>query len=463
MKGVGMKFTRKRSVKEVLLGIALGVSALTTLWMTSQQALAFNIRGFNLTESTGFYYDAAEDGEKKTPAQEAVDFLETIGVKHVVLNPIAHIEHKGSTDIVNATTFDLTGSDETDRYVRLIRYIHSKGMTAGLRPIILIKDKGKTGKDWHGNIGPRVLSPANEKRFLAGKLEKEEIEKGLQAGAQKWFASLRTYLETYANIAQFSETEEFTIAAELYSMTVGIEDQYGTPAFGYPREFLGVVKDIRQVVGDKTRLMLDINYTDDSAQGDGTGNSGGELERWRQRLVVDKPKTEEAKKTKSGQAWEMLKELWLSFDAIGIDNYRSLVGKGETLPADYDGKLAKLQGRAAQFAADLNNKLQAIHYAVGEKKRKRIIFKETGFKSCENSYCDPYAYDDPNKKVSMEDQALSYQATFNAYAPARKAWLEGIVFWDIDVNPNRSGLKDPGFSVRGKPKTEEIIRRGWEM
>jgi len=326
----------------------------------------------------------------------------------------------------------LPRSQERDRYLRLARYIHARGMTVGIRPIILVNHREEDNSSWHGNIRPE--DPA------------------------AWFRSLRAYLEAYANIAKASKSEEMTVGAELYSMTVGLEDQWPAQPFGFPREWTILIRDLKKKLGSTTRIMYDINYTDSASNSDGTGASGGEMERWRYRLADLKPKPNDPPSVTS-KAWEQLKELWLELDLVGVDLYRSLMGRTEGIPEDYAALVGKLQSRAEEFATDLDTKMADIADAVGAK--KRIVIKETGFKSCKNCFIDPFLYDDPRRDVSISHQAAGYQAIFNAFVAPQWPWLAGIAFWDFAVNPERGGINDPGFSPRGKAQTEEVIRKGW--
>ena len=219
-----------------------------------------------------------------------------------------------------------------------------------------------------------------------------------------------------------------------------------------------MIRDLKTKLGPDIRVMYDINYTDRTTNDDGTGASGGEIERWRYRLVDLKPKPGQPRDART-LAWEQLRDLWLELDRVGIDMYRSLMGRSEVVPAAYSDLVIKLQHRAEQYASDLDSMLFEIETAVG--KPKRIVIKELGFKSCTGCFIDPFIYDDPRREVNVPHQAAAYQAFFNAFVQAGWSWLAGVAFWDISTDPARSGEHDPGFSPRGKTQTEDVIRRGW--
>jgi hypothetical protein len=397
-------------------------------------ARALDIKGFSLSQLGSHRYDAAPEGQPKTDAQNAVDYMYSLGARHVNLTPEARMSDFHS-NIIQPLTPLAQRTEERTRLMRLISYIKSKGMTVGLRPIILVERKPGFESKWHGNIQP--------------------------TDPMAWFDSLRSYLDTYATIARIAGVEEFTVGAELYSMTVGLEDQWPQQPFGFPREWALIVKDLKTKLGAKTRIMYDINYTDETANSDGTGASGGEIERWRYRLVDLKPNPANPRTmdAKSQQAWTQLKDLWLSLDMVGIDMYRSLLPRGQAAPSDYAALVAKLEQRASQFATDIDSKLLDIETAVGAP--KRIIIKEIGFKSCSGCFTDPFLYDDARREVNVVHQAASYEAFLNAFVKPNWAWLAGINWWDIAVDPARGGASDPGFTVRGKTQTEEVLKKGW--
>ncbi len=126
-------------------------------------------------------------------------------------------------------------------------------------------------------------------------------------------------MEVYLTVAKLAKVEEFTIGAELYSMTVGIEDQWKEYPYGFPGRWLELLRYVRAKL-PKTRLMYDINFTDDSVNSGGLSASGGEFERWRYRLVdLAEPTNPEERKI-----WNDLVSFWTELDAVGLDIYRSL-------------------------------------------------------------------------------------------------------------------------------------------
>lgn len=412
----------------VLTGLAL---------LGSANANAFqHVRGFNLTEIGDWKYDASQNA--KTPAQTAVDKLYDLGVRHIILNPRATMSDPRGTEVSPVTPAS-DRAPERQRYLRLIQYIKSKGMTVGIRPIFFVVNA-------QGQPYDEVLPDGSKKRWWHGNIE--------PADPNKWFDSFLTYLDNYLFIARMGNVDEFTIGAELYSMTVGIEDQWRAFPHGFPGRFLQILKYARQKLPAHTRIMYDINFTDDSSNASGITKSGGELERWRYRLVdlANPPSAAER------AIWEGLVEFWKSIDAIGIDMYRSLASREAPVPADYESLVAHLQQTTDRYAEQLDMTLAEIQTVTGV--TKPVIFKEVGFKSMQNGFIDPYEYDGSGnpRPLNITHQSAGYEAMFRSFWDAQWPWFAGFNFWDVSIDPARHGATDRGFSPLGKSATENVIR-----
>lgn len=407
---------------------------LLVLFSVYTKAAGLEVRGFNLSQTEKFPYDAAPPGQEKTAAQKTIDKLYDIGVRHIVLNPIAQMKSQTTSFITPVTPAGAARAQERARYLRLIKYIHEKEMTVGIRPIVLLEADQGDRTLWHGNIKPQ--------------------------DPYAWFSSFRSYVDIYVNIARAGMVEEFTIGAELYSMTVGLEDQWPEQPYGFPREWTLLMREIKSKLLN-ARLMYDSNYTDATAGSAGIGPSGGELERWRYRLVDLKPDPQKPQTITPANraAWEQLRQFWDEIDVFGIDMYRSLIGENEQVPADYDQLVDLLESRTLQYATDIDTKLFEIELATG--KSKKAMLKEVGFKSCTGCFRDPFLYDDPRREVNIAHQAAAYQAVFGAFVKPSWPWLLGISFWDAGTDPLRQGPRDPGFTPLGKKLTESVIRQGW--
>jgi hypothetical protein len=401
-------------------------------------AAADTVRGFSLTELGEFVYDANPAGSAKTEAQKRVDQLYALGVRQINLHPRAVMRDPRGVEVIPVTPI-AKRSAERRRYLRLMKYIHGKGMTVGIRPIFFVTDaNGKTpvvevqadGSKkvwWHGNIQPN--------------------------DPNRWFDSFRDYLVHYLTVARLGKADEFTIGAELYSMTVGVEDQWKEHPHGFPGRWRELLQLARKRLGPTTRIMYDINFTDDSFKAEGIVEVGGELARWKYRLadLADE----------KSEYWLDLKAFWEGLDAVGIDMYRSLATDAQPLPKDQDELVAALKVTSDRYAGQIDNILVEIQIALDADEPKRVVVKEVGFRSSPKGFVRPFEFTEAGEglPVSIEHQAAAYQAVLESFWSSGFDWFGGIVFWDASVSPNLHGAEDRGFSPLGKKPSEEVVQR----
>lgn len=410
---------------------------LTLGWVANAAPLANKVSAFNLTENGGsFVYDAAPAGSPKTPAQVAVDEAKRLGSNHVVLNVRATMVGPYSNEIIPVTA-PAERALESRRLINLIKYIKSTGMTVGIRPIFFVvgpngefpysekQPDGTMKQWWHGNIQP--------------------------SDPNRWFESFRVFLDAYIPVAKIAQVEEFTVGAELYSMTVGIEDQWKAYPYGFPGRWLELLRYVRSKLPN-ARLMYDINFTDEVDSSSGIAASGGELERWRYR-IVDLAGVGDAAQQK---IWTDLTTFWNELDFVGIDMYRSFAGPTDVIPKDYSNLVNLLKVRTDAYASQLDSIINQIGLTLGTD--KQVIFKEIGCRSVENGFIDPFAYAGSGTANIMH-QTAAYEAFFLSFLKPNWPWYKGVVFWDISVDPTKTGPADNGFSPLGKKETEEVIQK----
>ena len=407
------------------------------LWTSS--ALTAPIAGFTLTEIGNHKYDASDDPLHHTEAQNVVDQLYRIGVRHINLSPRARMTDPRGSSLQPITPTGPARGIERRGYLALMRYIHAKGMTVGIRPIFFVEDA-------NGNV-PYVerLPDGTEKIWWHGNIQ--------PASPNSWFESFRTYLDLYMAIAKAGAAEEFTIGAELYSMTVGIEDQWLANPHGFPGRWLELLHYARAQLGSQTRIMYDINFTDDKISGGSIDEFGGEFARWRYRLVDLANPTDPAQKL----IWQNLVDFWNGLDAIGLDMYRSLVPAVDTPLPEGDDLLVDLLAQSTdQYASQIDNAMFQISSVVGS--QKPIIMKEIGYKSIDRGFYQPFAYTG-NGVLNIKHQAAAFDALFRSFWQPGWEWFNGLVVWDASVSPALHGPNDLGFSVIGKPATEAVLQR----
>lgn len=396
------------------------------------------VKGFNLTEAENFPYDASVEGAK-TLAQEAVDHAFRLGSNHIILNVRATMKGPFSNEITPVTP-PSDRANEAKRMARLIRYIKSKKMSVGIRPIFFVV--GPNGEFPYSEIQP----DGTKKIWWHGNIQPSD--------PNRWFESFRVYLDVYLTLAKALKVEEFTIGAELYSMTVGLEDQWKEFPYGFPGRWLELLRYTRAKL-PSTRLMYDINFTDEKVTSPDFTVQGGELERWRYRLVdlADRTDPEEKK------IWQDLADFWKELDAVGVDMYRSLAGANDVLPEDYNELVAFLRLRADSFATQVDSTLTAIELTLDHS--KPMILKEIGYRSVDKGFVDPFAYAGTGI-VNEKHQAAAFEAIYQSFWEARWPWFAGLNWWEIQVDPSRAGANDPGFSPVFKKQTEDVILKYWK-
>lgn len=412
--------------------------------LSTQDVWASDVtQGFSLTEVGDHKYDASTDPNQKTEAQQIVDQVYDLGARHISLTPRAIMRDPRGAEVIPMTPLG-ERSRERDRYRRLVSYIKSKGMTVGIRPIFFVVDSagntpfietlpdGTKKNWWHGNIQPN--------------------------DPNAWFESFKTYLDIYLTIAKITQAEEFTIGAELYSMTVGIEDQWKQYPHGFPGRWLELLNYARQKLGTSVRIMYDINFTDDKAVGPTASEFGGEVARWRYRIVdLANPADPEQLKI-----WQDLCQFWNSLDAVGIDMYRSFgLASSDFTGMNLEQLSLKLKDTSDRYASQLDNLFVEIESVVG--KPKTAIFKEVGFRSITRGFVNPFEYVSRQGEYNGMHQAAAYRAFFQSFHAAGFPWYRGVVFWDVSVNPLLHGARDQGFSPLGKTETEREIREAFRQ
>lgn len=417
---------------EVIIKLLIYLSLLTA------NTYANEIRSFNLTENGQYKYEASLDLNNKTPAQNLIDQLKELGTNHIILNFRAKMIGPRSNDIIPVTGNGPI-SNEARQVKSLVNYIHSLDMTVGFRPIFFV-------------LGPNGEFPYTE--TLADGTQKTWWHGNIQpSDPNRWFDSFQRYIDRYLTIAKLARANEFTIGAELYSMTVGIEDQWSEHPHGFPKKWNQLLKYSRKKLGPNVRIMYDINFTDDSNSNYGLTKSGGELERWRYRLAD----LADTKDPDDKKIWKELASFWNGLDAIGIDMYRSLAFTSDKLPDNYNDLVDLLSQRATSYANQLDLAMLEISLEVGSE--KPAYLKEVGFRSVENGFIDPFNYSTAHGELNISHQAAGYEALFKGFWEPEYSWFKGIAFWDIPLNPSLHGESDRGFSPIGKTQTEEIIRR----
>jgi len=391
----------------------------------------FKVKGFTLTEIGGNKYDAIINGSTKTAAQMIIDRLYTNGVRHIVLTPRALMFNPRGSQVIPMTP-EFERADEKARYLRLMQYIHGMGMTVGLRPILFVVDEnlntplievlpdGTEKVWWHGNIQP--------------------------VDANAWFDNFEAYMKMYAQIGNEGLAEEFTIGAELHSMTVG-NDEGGTFSFkGYPSHWYNMAVRMKNFLRPGTRMMYDVNYTDEAVPASPTNFEGGELAKFYTVALLYKGSND--------PRWMAFGNFLKTLDMVGIDMYRSLANNEQEIPTDYQALVDMLKVAVENYATEIEGYLDFMSGAV--QKDLRFTIKEVGYRSVDKSFIDPFTYAGTGT-FNADHQAAAYEALLSVFEKHER--YDGVVFWDASVDLDRHGPFDLGFSPLGKEVTESVLKK----
>jgi hypothetical protein len=105
-----------------IIAIATTIAMAPAASMAAPPVTAAKVKGFNLSESDGFVYDAVTTGVP-TPAMIAVDEAKRLGSNHVILNVRGKMVGPTSTEVVPMTA-PAERSNEARRIARLAN-LHS--------------------------------------------------------------------------------------------------------------------------------------------------------------------------------------------------------------------------------------------------------------------------------------------------------------------------------------------------
>ena len=394
-----------------------------------------HVKGFTLTEIGTHVYDASLDPRYPTEAQIVVDRLFDLGVRHVILSPRAVMRNpRGST--VEFHTTPQNQPIERLRYLRLIRHLHEKGMTVGMRPIVMVVDanghspsveilpNGTSKVWWHG-----IIQPQNP---------------------ELWFQSFEIYLAHYADIAREAGIEEFTLGAELQSMTVGLGEAWPQYPDGFADRFTSLTERLRRFLGNGCRLMYDINDANANVLLGGHVYNGGEMAVWNYYVNVLANSVDPLQIQRRKALVNFLRTL----DGVGFDVYQSLAGPTEILPTDYPALVERLQSRSDQMLRQIEVFSAGIETQVGSP--KIFLIKEVGYKSVERGFVSPFEFAGAGN-LNLEHQAAAYDALFRSITARQTPHLSGLSLWDASVDLVRQGPLDLGFSPLGKRHSEALL------
>jgi hypothetical protein len=87
--------------------------------------------------------------------------------------------------------------------------------------------------------------------------------------------------------------------------------------------------------------------------------------------------------------------------------------------------------------------------------QKPVVLTEIGYRSMDGANQRPWDWE-ASGEVDLNEQALCYQAVIQAFS--KKAWFNGIYWWNWEPDPALGGPTDNHYTPQGKP-AETILRR----
>ena len=215
--------------------------------------------------------------------------------------------------------------------------------------------------------------------------------RGQIAGGSAWFGAPNGYndfIQHFAGIAQDEDVEVFCVGTELVA-TVGQEADW--------RALIGSVR-----AGFSGELTYAANHGGASAVTAATIN------------------------------W------WDELDYFGLDAYYPLTGSTDPSPG--------LEGAARVFKAD-----QIEGWRNGIDPAKSVLFTEIGYRSWDGANMAPWSgVDKGDTDVDEQEQADCYEALFSGLWGKRE-WLEGLYWWNWEVDPDPIWEADNWYTPQGKP------------
>lgn len=411
------------------LGRLLGCVLLVAVLGVAESADAAIKKAMNLTtyESWGYTVDSTPKGER---VRSLILRLKDLGFNHLTFNVRAKMV-TGQSDEVSSFV-PLSDQPTEERLLEeTIDFAHANGFTTGIRPILLVVGPrgefpySKNGVTWwHGIIEPRDRT--------------------------RWFTSLKSFHDRYMRLAARKQMAQYTIGAELHSMTTGLGERRPRRPRGEPAMWTDMVKYAKSILGPNTEVVYDVNYTDQYVLEEGTRKLGGEFEHFRFEM------TREYRKPQDIKFQNELREFWSSLDVVGVDMYRALASRSGGHPSDLAGLAARLKTRADSHATQLDTSLLEIEVATGE--AKNLELKEIGYRSVEGSFVNPASYESSGGRLSVLHQAGGWKAILDSFLMARWPWFQGVHVWETNVDRDHRDPRDLGFSPLGKADSESVFQ-----
>lgn len=308
----------------------------------------------------GFNYTAWwQDGYSTAAAQASLDALATTGANEISLFPAWYMASKSSSTV--APDSQRTPTDASLGVA--VQRAKAKGLRVMLRPSV----------DPLDGTSRLYLAPSSP---------------------STWFASYRTMINHYADLATRLGVDSLSLGLEFQSLTVPAYESY----------WRSIIADVR------TRFRGPITY----------GAAMNEYEQI---------------------TW------WDALDFIGIDAYFQL-SNGATPSEDQVvanwHSFTDEYGRTHRYVDEIS--------AVQARFGKPVMFTELGYRSALNVLVDPW---NKGGTYSAIDQQIAISAAFRAFLD--KPWFKGVHLWHwFAQDPNAGGPGDTDLTPQNKPAQQTI-------
>lgn len=379
---------------------------------------------------TGFRVDETEQGLR---VRRLLAQIHDLGVRTLIFNFRGRMVGGRSSDIDSITPLAQRNIEEW-HLKETIRYAKSLGFEIAIRPILLVVgpswefpyvENGFTW--WHGNINPN--------------------------NPTEWFDRYFEFHQRYLRIAFENQALWYSLGAEMHSMTSGFGERNPRSPHGYPAEWNKLIQRARKIVGPLVQLTYGVNYTDQYVLEEGVRSWGGEFGQWRYDMTFL------ARTAPDIEHQKQMRELWRSFDFIGLDFYRSLGSAKETYPKSFSELSDKLYEVSYSHIAHLYWAGSTMSMVSGA--HPRLALQEIGYASVENCFVAPYLYENEDAQVNYLHQAAAWDALLRAVTMQlpTSGWMKEVGIWQVLVDEDADLFPKGGFSPLGKPLTIDTIKK----
>jgi hypothetical protein len=357
----------------VVLAMATGVAKPALAQINS-----LTFKGFNYVS----YYNGGYANADSLPA------LAGTGANDVAL------AFEYGIDVTNSAVYaDANYTDSSAVIAATIAEANSHGLKVMVRPLLDFLDPSKIGSysvgDWRSTYNP--------------------------TNAAAFFASYKTMIVAFAQMAQANGAASLSIGAELDQLT----------GLAYLSYWTDIITSVRAVFSGKLTYSSDWDDSISPWQGQhgltaGTGNLTTQV------------------------------SFWSQLDYLGIDCYAPLSDAANPTLANLIAGWTQTPSDPTSISVTGSQSLISYFAGVATQASKPLLFTEIGYESANDAAKQP-----SGTSTNVYDPALQaslYSAFFEAWQQSGNNALVGVYFWNWDPNVAEVGPGNgPNFSPQGQP------------